>query len=151
MFRFRSAPEKDNELQGTYKIWGLENGGDEEFALFLGRAITIFGQPDWMEDDYEAMYGYCIEAEDENGEKLVLDLYHGPSGAAIGGFDTQAHKQAAEELAQMILSAEPTDYECESIYEDVPVRLKYIVRDGKAYVESEMLDFEDLLDEEEIE
>lgn len=152
MYKFRRATEEErNEWHGgSHKIWGIGNdpSGERAFALFLGKAMTVFGQPDWMDTDWENMYSYLIITEDEQGNIIYLEIYHGPSGSAIGGQDI--NKQAAEELAELILSAKPTDYEWESIYEDIPVNVKYIVRDGKAYVESEfpegMDDFEDMED-----
>ena len=48
---------------------------------------------------------------------------------------------AANELIAFIESAEPSDYVWEGIYEDIPVNVKYAVKDGKAYTESESADF----------
>ncbi len=138
MYKFRRATEEErNEwCSGSYKIWGMDNSiGEEDYALFLGKVMTVFGQPDWMDTDWENMYSYLIVTEDEQGNKIYLEIYHGPSGSAIGGQDI--NKQVAEELAQIILSAKPTDYEWKSVYEDIPVNVKYTVKDGKAYIESE--------------
>lgn len=151
MYRFRRATEKERNEQcgGSYKIWGMDNSaGEEDYAVFLGKAMTVFGQPDWMDTDGENMYSYLIVTEDEQDNKIYLEVYHGPSGSAIGGQD--ADRQAAEELAQLILSAKPTDYEWECVYEDIPVNIRYTVKNGKAYIESEypesMDDFEDMED-----
>ena len=94
------------------------------------------------------MYSYNVMAVGENGESFYLEVYHGPSGAAVGGkpFDISKEQEeiymsAANELIAFIESAEPSDYVWEGIYEDIPVNVKYAVKDGKAYTESESADF----------
>lgn len=152
MYKFRRATKEERQKNlGGHNIWGIDSLiGEEAFALFLGKAMTVFGEPDWMDNDWENMYSYLIVAEDEQGNKIYLEVYHGPSGSSIGGQDSADYKQASEELAQLILSAEPADYEWESCYYDIPANVKYTVKDGKAYVESEypegMDDFEDMED-----
>lgn len=141
MYKFRRATEKERDEghSGSHKIWGITNDTtvEEDYALFWGRAITVFGQPDWTDEDWENMYSYLIVAEEEQGNGIYLEVYHGSSGSAIGGYKGENYKQAAEELAQLILSAEPSDYEWKGCYYDIPVNMKYTVRDGKAYVEYE--------------
>lgn len=141
MYKFRRATkkERDEGHDGSHKIWGITNDttAEEDYVLFFGRAITVFGQPDWTDEDWENMYSYLIVAEDGQGNEIILEVYNGSSGSAIGGYDGENYKQAAEELAQLILSAEPSDYEWEGCYYDIPVNMKYTVRDGKAYVEYE--------------
>lgn len=141
MYKFRRATEEERKecRGGTHNIWGY-GASEDQYALFLGKAMTVFGQPDDMSDDWESMYSYLIAAEDEQGNKIFLEVYHGPSGSAIGGRDGENYKQASEELVQLILSAEPTDYEWEGCYYDIPVNVKYTVKDGKAYTESSFPD-----------
>lgn len=144
MYKFRRATEKERERHsGSHKIWGITNDTtvEEDYVLFLGKAMTVFGQPDWIDEDWENMYSYLIVAEEEQGNGIYLEVYNGPSGSAIGGYDGENYKQAAEELAQLILSAEPSDYEWEGCYYDIPMNIKYTVKDGKAYTESEFADF----------
>lgn len=141
MYKFRRATENERQQWsgGTHNIYRYGNS-DEQFALFLGKAITVFGQPDFMDTDYENMYSYLIVAENEE-DKLYLEIYHGPSGSAIGGKDGENYKTASEELAKLILSAEPSDYEWSGVYEDIPVNIKYTIKNGKVNVESEFADF----------
>lgn len=141
MYKFRRATENERQLWsgGTHSIYNYGNS-DKQFALFLGKAITVFGQPDFMDTDYENMYSYLIVAENEE-DKLYLEIYHGPSGSAIGGKDGENYKIASEELAKLILSAEPSDYEWSGVYEDIPVNIKYTIKNGKVSIESEFAEF----------
>lgn len=141
MYKFRRATENERKqwFDNTHNIYNYGNS-DKHFALFLGKAITVFGQPDFMDTDYENMYSYLIVAENEE-DKLYLEIYHGPSGSAIGGKDGEIYKTASEELAKLILSAEPSDYEWSGVYEDIPVNIKYTIKNGKVNVESEFAEF----------
>ncbi len=149
MYKFRRATEAERRewRGGTHNIRGY-GASEEDFALFLGKAMTVFGQPDEISNDWESMYSYLIIAEDEQGNEILLEVYHGPSGSAIGGKDGDDYKQASEELIQLILLAEPTDYEHESVYYDIPANVRYTVKGGKAYTESsfpEDMDPEDFM------
>lgn len=153
MYKFRRATEDELsalENIGFSKLCSVYDlkGTDEKYALFYGKLRTVFGEPDYTSDDYESMYSYNVMAIGENGESFYLEVYHGPSGAAVGGkpFDISKEQEeiymsAANELIAFIESAEPSDYVWEGIYEDIPVNVKYAVKDGKAYTESESADF----------
>lgn len=153
MYKFRRATEDELsalENIGFSKLCSVYDlkGTDEKYALFYGKLRTVFGEPDYTSDDYESMYSYNVMAVGENGESFYLEVYHGPSGAAVGGkpFDISKEQEeiymsAANELIAFIESAEPSDYVWEGIYEDIPVNVKYAVKDGKAYTESESADF----------
>ena len=104
-------------------------------SLFMGQAITLFGQPDFVQPDYEAMFSTMVSAEDKDGNILYLEVYHGPSGPAIGGNDDEQSKRAADELASLIENAEPTDYDWEGVYEDFEITIKMGVRNGVPYYE----------------
>lgn len=153
MYKFRRATEDELsalENIGFSKLCSVYDlkGTDEKYALFYGKLRTVFGEPDYTSDDYESMYSYNVMAVGENGESFYLEVCHGPSGAAVGGkpFDISKEQEeiymsAANELIAFIESAEPSDYVWEGIYEDIPVNVKYAVKDGKAYTESESADF----------
>lgn len=153
MYKFRRATEDELsalENIGFSKLCSVYDlkGTDEKYALFYGKLRTVFGEPDYTSDDYESMYSYNVMAVGENGESFYLEVYHGPSGAAVGGkpFDISKEQEeiymsAANELIAFIESAEPSDYVWEGIYEDIPVNVKYAVKDGKVYTESESADF----------
>lgn len=153
MYKFRKSTEEELsalENMGFSKLCSVYDlkGTDEKYALFYGKLRTVFGEPDYTSDDYESMYSYNVMAVGENGESFYLEVYHGPSGASVGGkpFDISKEQEkvymnAAGELIAFIESANPSDYVWEGIYADIPVNIKYAVKDGKAYTESEFADF----------
>lgn len=147
MYKFRIAsPEEAKELRkyayGGEWIYGATT--EEIYALFLGKVMSRFGKNDSLSDDWENMYSYDVVAEDEQGNELLLEVYHGPGGPSVAlpiessGIDTAPYKQAMAELVEYIESAEPVDYEHECVYYDIPVNTKYTVKDGIAKVESEL-------------
>lgn len=153
MYKFRKSTEEELsslENMGFSKLCSVYDlkGTDEKYALFYGKLRTVFGEPDYTSDDYESMYSYNVMAVGENGESFYLEVYHGSSGASVGGkpFDISKEQEkvymnAAGELIAFIESANPSDYVWEGIYADIPVNIKYAVKDGKAYTESEFADF----------
>ena len=148
MYKFRKASDEDKEISdnltcsGTW-IYGAV-AGEEKYALFLGKMIALFGDSGNMSDDWENMYSYDIIAEDEQGNKLGIEIYHGPGGPSFAiptdydDIDTAPYHQAAKELVEYIEKAEPADYVWESVYYDIPANVKYTVKDGRAYVESKI-------------
>lgn len=149
MYTFRKiASEEYFEHTKQYTIagdWVYEVGeaGDETYALFWGKARTLFGEPNQQSADWENMYTYNIEASDGQNEPLYLEIYHGAGGSSVAmptedsSVDHAAYRQAKSELIALIESAEPADYVWEGIYEDIPVNIRYTVKDGKATVDSE--------------
>ncbi len=108
---------------------------DQETSLFLGQVKTLFGEPDYITEDYEEMFSCAVVAEDQEGNKVYLEIYSGASGAAVGGANDDASEKAAEELARLIIDVEPTDYDWEGVYSDIPVNIKMGVKNGKPYYE----------------
>lgn len=143
-YKFRKATNEEiSELERSgfckfCSVYGSE-ATDEKFTLFFGKLITLFGEPYYTTDDYEEMYSYWIIAE--NGQdKIYFEVYHGASGAAVGSKyidkDSEQGKlyaKVANELIEFIESAKPSDYEWEGIYEDIPVKVKYAVKNGVAF------------------
>ncbi len=150
MYKFRNSTDEEekNNYAGFGKwVYGT-NATEEKYALFFGKVRTLFGVNDSISEDWECMYNYNITAEDEQGNKLYFSIYHGPRGSSIATpFRDELppdYAKAKAELIELINNAEPADYEWEGVYEDIPVNIKYTVKDGKAYVESEFPeDFED--------
>lgn len=153
MFRFRKATENErNEISrlqyGGRWIYSDEDMSDENFALFFGKMKTLFGEPDEISESWESMYDYTIVAEDEKGNNFLFSVYHGAGGSSIAtptdynNIDLAPYKQAEKELLELIENTEPADYEWESVYEDIPANVKYIVKDGKATIESEISEFD---------
>lgn len=144
-FRKSTRDEKSQAYVGMSGNWIYQPGeaGDEEYALFFGKVRTIFGEPDFISEDWENMYSYSITAENsEDNNKLFFEIYHGSGGSSLAMYaDSDAYKKAGKQLIELIESAEPADYEWEGVYEDIPVNIKYIVRNGKVKVESEFPEF----------
>lgn len=146
MYKFRLSTEEETTeriRKGSCHIVAAAEGSEEAFARFYGQLRTIFGEPHDSSDDYEAIYSYDVTAEDGNGNKLLLEAYHGPSGAAIGGpvvgaddIEREVYEKAARELIELVNAAVPSDYEWEGVYADIPVNIKYVVKDGKVHTES---------------
>lgn len=150
MYTFRKATDEEKKKMTSLMLYGdhvYENGtvGEETFALFFGKVRRVFGEPDYTSKDWENMYSYSLAAEDgQGGDNLLLSVYHGPGGPAVtiphGTADPDTfrrYKEAEKQLIELIESAEPVDYEWESVYEDIPVNVRYVVKNGKATVESE--------------
>lgn len=148
MYTFRKISfEEFVENTKQYTIageWVYEVGeaGDETYALFWGKARTLFGEPNQQSADWENMYTYEIEASDGQNAPLYLEVYHGSGGSSVAmptednDVDHAAYDQAKSELIALIESAQPADYVWEGVYEDIPVNIKYTVKDGKATVDS---------------
>lgn len=121
-------------------VYDVGEAGDKEFALFWGKLITLFGEPNDKSGSWEEMYNYFIEADDGK-KKYYVTVYHGSGGSSIAmptNTDDRAdYELLKKELIGLIEHTAPTDYEWESVYEDVPANIKYTVKDGKAYVKSE--------------
>lgn len=143
MYTFRNSTDeerKNSNVRYGDGIYGLV-ATDEKFALFFGKVRRLFGENDSFSDDWECMYTYLITAEDENGNKLYFEIYHGSGGSSIStpysGELPPDYKQAKSELLELIENTIPADYVWEGCYYDIPVNIKYTVKDGKAYVERE--------------
>lgn len=106
---------------------------ERESSLFLGQVKTLFGEPDYITENYEEMFSCAVAAKDQDGNMLYLEIYSGPSGAAIGGGNDEASEKAANELSRLIMNAEPTDYDWEGVYSDIPVNIQMGVKNGKPY------------------
>ena len=132
------------DTSNIFEIYGAEY--DEErntyyekydasyHSLFIGQCLTLFGDADYQSDDNEDLLSYVVAAEDEDNNVIYMEIYYGPSGPAIGGvaFD-DTYSRAAEELSQIIMDAEPTDFEITSTYGDLGATIEMGVKDGKAY------------------
>lgn len=138
-------------MYGGDNVYDIGEAGDEDFALFFGKCLTLFGDPNNSSDDWENMYSYFIKAVSGNGRVLYLTIYHGSGGSSVAmpvenrGIDIVPYEVARSELLRLIENAEPSDYEWSGIYRDIPERVTYTVTDGTAYAESEACDFEDIL------
>lgn len=141
MYTFRvSVPEDNNNAGFGEWVYGV-GATEEKYALFFGKVRARFGDNDSFSDDWESMYSYKITVEDEQGNKFFFEIYHGAGGSSIGTpFSDELppdYQQAEKALLEYIESATPVDYVWESVYYDIPVNVRYTVKDGVAKVESE--------------
>jgi len=145
MYTFRNSTDEEiKDNRADYGEYIYEVPDDKQYALFFGKVRKLFGVNDSITDDWECMYTYPITAEDKNGNKLYFEIYHGSGGSSVGtpfsGKLPPEYEQAKAELLELIESAEPSDYVWQGVYEDIPMNVKYTVKDGTAYVESEFAD-----------
>ena len=118
-------------------VYEMESG--EMHSLFYGQMLTLFGEPDYVTQDNENMFSCAVSGTNDEGNEVFLEIYYGPSGPAIGGnAQGWTDRIAAFQLSQLIMSAEPTDYEWKSVYEDVPAKVRMGVKNGKPYYESKI-------------
>lgn len=137
MYKFEKC-DSQKLSQGTSCICNVYSGEKgEKHSLFIGQVIKLFGNPDYMTDDYENAFSCAVSAIDDNGNIIYLEIYHGASGPAIGGTNDEEARKAAQALAQIIMESEADDYEKEFVYEDIPVKIKMGVKNGIPYYESE--------------
>ena len=116
-----------------------EDKPSEYHSLFIGQVLSRFGEPDYITEDNENLFGKAVSAEDKNGNSVYLEIYYGPSGPAIGGdVGSEECRKAADELAEFIMSAEPKDFEYKSVYEDFGVTVTMGVENGKPYYQSDI-------------
>lgn len=108
----------------------------EKHSLFYGQVLTLFGDADYMTKNNEDMFSCAVCGKQEDGREVYLEIYYGPSGPAIGGGNEWCDKIAAYQLSELIISADPTDYEWSSIYRDIPAKVKMGVKNGEPYYDT---------------
>lgn len=147
VFKAESMETLTDTMGGTSLIRHMiEIGGPgsyEKGILCLGQLKTLFGEPLYITEDLEDQYAYCISASDENGKKIYLHAYSGPSGPAIGGNHDEDSRRAADELAGLVTGARVTDYDYEGYYMDGPCAVKMGVKNGEPYEEERELSEEE--------
>lgn len=124
------------------KICNLyEDKPAEYHSLFIGQALSRFGESDYTTENNEDLFSKAVSAEDKDGNVLYFEVYYGPSGPAVGGDAlSEESRKAADELAKYIMSAEPKDFEYKSVYEDLGVTIRMGVENGKPYYLSDIPD-----------
>ena len=124
------------------QIMNIGGFSGEEQTKIYGQLLTLFGEPLYITQNCENAYSYLIMATHSDGTQYVLNVYQGPSGAAIGGgFGISGIQDAAEELACCIRNAETTDFEWVGYYMDGPSKIHQKIENGKiSYEETEIKD-----------
>ena len=142
MYTFKKSQEPESVMYYSSKIcnvyYPFSADFNENMARFPGQLKFLFGEPLYINEDFENMLEYIIEATDESGNTLLLSVYCAGSGPAIGGHakDNEAeYEKAAEELAAYIRQADTVDYEYKGYYLDGPCTIKMGVKNGKPYYE----------------
>lgn len=138
-FTAQDMETMNREIKGTSKIRNISETMEGD-VLCLGQLKTLFGEPLYMTKDLEEQYTYCIMAVDGEGKEIYLEAYSGPTGPAIGGMQDADSKAAADELAELIVNAEPTDYDYEGFYLDTFSYVREGVRNGKPYWEESKIE-----------
>ena len=146
-FKKSQAPQSAMDYSSQIcNIFSIDSNFEENMARFPGQLKYLFGDPLYMTEDFEDMLSYIIEATDESGNTLLLNVYSAGTGPAIGGHyenDREAYQKAAHELAAYISQADASDYEYEGYYLDGPSKIEMGVENGKSYYkETEMSDEE---------
>ncbi|WP_130861192.1 hypothetical protein [Bacilliculturomica massiliensis] len=128
-------------LDGTSHILGLaDDFTGEGAALIQGQLLTRFGEPLYLTKDLENAYEYIVEATDDKGNQLILSVYCGPTGPAVGGHSSAPGiEQAAEALKKYIEEAEPSDFDYFGYYLDTASKIEQGVSGGRAYFEETLM------------
>ena len=145
-FQFRALSTEEAKRAGCpsgAKIRGLGALNEEALALTYGRLLTLFGPPAYEGSDMEDQYRFDIEARDEQGGVRFLYAYSGPSGPAVGGGREKPDRLAADQLAELVQSAQPSDYDYTGYYLDGSCKICMGVKGGTAYFEESELTDED--------
>ncbi|MBQ8935765.1 MAG: hypothetical protein IJ049_05150 [Oscillospiraceae bacterium] len=113
----------------------------EDMLLVPGRLKTLFGEPQYTSINNEDWFDYYVEC---NGRFFIV--YGVSADTHIGGEHDEESRALADQLADYILQAEPSDYEWTSYYMDADVKVTTGIKDGKPYMINEPLE----LSEEEL-
>ncbi len=153
MYTFKRSQEPESTMYYSSKICNIYYpfGADfnENMAKFPGQLKFLFGEPFVMNEDFENILNYIIEAKDEFGNILLLSVYSAGSGPSIGGHSKDNETEyikAAEELATYIREADVLDYEYEGYYLDGPNKIKMGIKNGKPYYEETEMSEEEALE-----
>ncbi len=104
----------------------------DRFALFFGKCLALFGNPNKLTKEYENMFIYCLKAVGDDGRVLYLCPHHGANGPAVylpspdngSGLNTMPYLAAIRDLCALVGRTPAYDYEwkCHS------------TRNAKAYI-----------------
>lgn len=102
--------------------------------------MTLFGEADYMTENNEDMCSWAVSAKDQSGHEFYLEIYYGSSGPAIGGNDEEGCEKATDELVKLIMSAQSSDFQLDSVYVDIPAKVSMGVKDGQPFYNTEFED-----------
>ena len=114
-------------------------------TLLLGKLKKSFGEPAFLTDNLEEQFEYFIKATNEKGDHLILEVYSGSSGPAIGGLRDHSSEVAARELALFIQQLKSfVDYDYEGYYLDGPCKVRCGIKDGEPYWDESEISMDEL-------
>lgn len=135
-FEFRSLSQQEaNQVQFPQEFHRyIDEMGEEgvDYAKLLGNIMTLFGQPLHKDPGRGLLYGYLIEAKNQEGNILYLDLHFASGGPTVFCDNNTEALQAVEELVKLIVDASPTDYEYNFLGDELS-KVKSGVKNGKPY------------------
>lgn len=140
---YKFTKVETSDIESFSKICNVDYLGENQWVEYFGSLIALFGEPLYISDDFETMFEYYIKAESKEGTYVVLSVYSGPSGPAIGG-DVEIEwdkgrkafqQEAVLALIELIKSTKPANYSYEGFYEDYSLGIKCGVKNGKPYYE----------------
>lgn len=147
MYKFENTEVSNEFFLSSSQICNVMFGFGEDYSkncvVFLGQLMRLFGNPRYISKNVEEQYSYYIKATDENGDSVILEVYSGPSGPAVGGKQDSASEAAADELIEYVLQAKPVDYEYEGYYEDGPCKINQGIKNGEPYYEEKEVSYEE--------
>ena len=103
------------------------------FARIYGSVRALFGEPIYQNIPDGILYSYCIEAKGAENNVEYLEIYHGPTGPRIKGYQGDKGIQAANEVSKLIIETEPANYESSFFNLDGPSKVAFGVKNGQPY------------------
>jgi hypothetical protein len=135
MFRFRKCRQEELPENRCW-LTSLGDSSNAEVCLTIGRLLELFGEPDYSTDDFDNLFSYAVVATDEYGNKVYLEIYHGPSGLSIGGERTERSKRPINDLKCAVYKVRAKDFCLSCVYNDLNVKVKMGIRHGIPFYET---------------
>lgn len=133
MYKFENAnATKEYCMQSSNicSIYEFDENFEKNWVMVLGQLKHLFGKPRYITNNLENQFSYIIKAIEENGNYLLLEVYCGSSGPAIGGLHDSNSHLAAQELAMYIRQSPAVDYDYEGYYLDTMSKVHYRIQNG---------------------
>lgn len=119
----------------------------EKVAEIWGSLITLYGKFEYAEGNMDEAFTYIVEAIMDEKESICFEIYHGPTGLAIGIGKEYVNSPIAKEMAdafmKMLENTIPTDFDYVGYYWDYGTKVELGVVNGKGYAREIELEEED--------
>lgn len=143
MFTFEKSEDADKvaySSQVAHFIEGFPADYSRQCVLVRGKLLTLFGAPLYETADLENQYSYVVRAVGKEGQEYFLNVYHGPTGPAIGGNNSaEGIQEAATELIAKINAAPAADFHYEGYYPDTCSKITMSIQNGEVYYEETLI------------